>query len=99
VLFAGKTLGDGLHIERLPPLPLATISRESRTVATQCTLIVVTGLVPPRGLHVEDIIVNRHGELRSLHFWRCKVTNPSSEIGPPLTKYRIEVDRGLLTAS
>jgi hypothetical protein len=81
----------------LPRFQLATTSRESRPVATQCTLIVATGLAPPRGLHVEDIIVNRYGELRILGDERlCKVTNPSSEIGPPLTMYRIEVDRGLL---
>jgi hypothetical protein len=50
----------------LPRFQLATTSRESRPVATQCTLIVATGLAPPRGLHVEDIIVNRYGELRIL---------------------------------
>lgn len=97
MLPTGKTLGNGLHIERLPPLQLATTPRESRPVATQCTLIVAAGLAPPRGLHVEDIIVNRYGELRILGDERlCKVTNPASEIGPPLTIYRIEVDRGLL---
>jgi hypothetical protein len=80
-----------------PRFQLATTARESRPIATQCTLIVATGLAPPRGLHVEDITVNRYGELRILGYERlCKVTNPSSEIGPPLTMYRIEVDRGLL---